>query len=86
MDVTDAPMSQRNDDIFAGVLLLILMSGKPHTVGEHIILSTTKEISRPALYNSACDIINGMLHSTIQLQRSINKLCYDNEGFLYNYL
>ncbi|CAH1964673.1 unnamed protein product [Acanthoscelides obtectus] len=71
--------SQRNDDGLRAsynISLLIAKSGKPHTIGEKLIL--------PA--KPASDIIKRIPLSNNTVERRIDEMSSDIESFLCNYL
>ncbi|CAH2010177.1 unnamed protein product, partial [Acanthoscelides obtectus] len=60
LDRIFASTSQRNDDGLRAsynISLLIAKSGKPHTIGEKLILSAVEEVLKTVLHKPASDII-----------------------------
>ncbi|KAF2886154.1 hypothetical protein ILUMI_20019 [Ignelater luminosus] len=84
-----ASTSQRNDDGLRAsynISLLIAKSGKPHTIGEKLILPAVEELLKTVLHKPASDIIKRICLSNNTVQRRIDEMCYDIESFLCNYL
>ncbi|XP_056631999.1 protein FAM200C-like [Diorhabda sublineata] len=81
--------SQRNDDGFRAsynISLLIAKSGKPHTIGEQLILPAVEEIIKTVLHKPAFDIIKKIPLSNNSVQRRIDEISDDIENFLCKYL
>ncbi|CAH1980618.1 unnamed protein product [Acanthoscelides obtectus] len=60
LDRMFASTSQRNDDGLRAsynISLLIAKSGKPHTIGEKLILPAVEEVLKTVLHKPASDII-----------------------------
>ncbi|KAK9694578.1 hypothetical protein QE152_g33463 [Popillia japonica] len=105
LDRMFASTSQRNDDglrAFYNISLLIAKSGKPHTIGEKLILPAVEEVLKtvgeklilPAveevlktvLHKCAYDIIKRIPLSNNTVERRIDEMSSDIESFLCNYL
>ncbi|CAH2003383.1 unnamed protein product [Acanthoscelides obtectus] len=83
------PTSQRNDDGFRvsyNISLLIAKSGKPHTIGEKLILPAVEEVLKTVLHKPASDIIKRIPLSNNTVKRRIDEMSSDIESFLCNYL
>ncbi|XP_056636253.1 SCAN domain-containing protein 3-like [Diorhabda sublineata] len=81
--------SQRNDDGFRAsynISLLIAKSGKPHTIGEQLILPAVEEVIKTVLHKPAFDIIKKIPLSNNSVQRRIDEMSDDIENFLCIYL
>uniref|UniRef100_A0A2C9M3T7 DUF4371 domain-containing protein n=1 Tax=Biomphalaria glabrata TaxID=6526 RepID=A0A2C9M3T7_BIOGL len=81
--------SQREDDGLRAsynISLLIAKSGKPHTVGEKLILPAVAEVLQTVLHKPASDIIKRIPLSNNTVQRRIDEMSYDTESFLCKYL
>ncbi|XP_056647403.1 SCAN domain-containing protein 3-like [Diorhabda sublineata] len=81
--------SQRNDDGFRAsynISLLIAKSGKPHTIGEQLILPAVEEVIKTVLHKPAFDIIKKIPLSNNSVQRRIDEMSDDIENFLCKYL
>ncbi|CAH2019737.1 unnamed protein product [Acanthoscelides obtectus] len=84
LDRMFASTSQRNDDglrASCNISLLIAKSGKPHTIGEKLILPAVEEVLKTVLHKPASDIIK-----TIPLSNNIDEMSSDIESFFCNYL
>ncbi|CAH2010239.1 unnamed protein product [Acanthoscelides obtectus] len=84
-----ASTSQRNDDGLRAsynISLLIAKSGKPHTIGEKIILPAVEEVLKTVLHKPASDIIKRIPLSNNTVERGIDEMSSDIESFLCNYL
>lgn len=84
-----ASTSQRNDDGLRAsynISLLIAKSGKPHTIGEKLILPAVEEVLKTVLHKPASDIIKRIPLSNNTVQRRIDQMSCDIESFLCNYL
>ncbi|CAH1993695.1 unnamed protein product [Acanthoscelides obtectus] len=80
LDRMFASTSQRNDDGLRAsynISLLISKSGKPHTIGEKLILPAVEEVLKTDLHKPASDIIKRIPLSNNTVERRI---------FLCNYL
>jgi hypothetical protein len=89
LDKMFASTSQRNDDGLRAsynISLLIAKSGKPHTIGEELILPAVEEVLKTILHKPASDIIKRISLSNNTVQRRIDEMSYDIESFLCNYL
>lgn len=81
--------SQRNDDGLRAsynISLLIAKSGKPHTIGEQLILPAVEEVIKTVLHKPAFDIIKKIPLSNNSVQRRIDEMSDDIENFLCKYL
>ncbi|XP_056647438.1 zinc finger BED domain-containing protein 5-like [Diorhabda sublineata] len=81
--------SQRNDGGFRAsynISLLIAKSGKPHTIGEQLILPAVEEVIKTVLHKPAFDIIKKIPLSNNSVQRRIDEMSDDIENFLCKYL
>ncbi|CAH1959448.1 unnamed protein product [Acanthoscelides obtectus] len=79
-----ASTSQRNDDGLRAsynISLPIAKSGKPHTIGEKLILPAVEEVLK-----TASDIIKRIPLSNNTVERRIDEMSSDIESFLCNYL
>ncbi|CAH1998267.1 unnamed protein product [Acanthoscelides obtectus] len=84
-----ASTSQRNDDGLRAsynISLLIAKSGKPHTIGEKLILPAVEEVLKTVLHKPASDIIKRIPLSNNTVERRIDEMSSDIESFLCNYL
>ncbi|CAH1975478.1 unnamed protein product [Acanthoscelides obtectus] len=84
-----ASTSQRNDDGLRAsynISLLIAKSGKPHTIGEKLILPAVEEVSKAVLHKPTSDIIKRIPLSNNTVERRIDEMSSDIESFLCNYL
>ncbi|CAH1983840.1 unnamed protein product [Acanthoscelides obtectus] len=89
MDRTFASTSQTNDDGLRAsynISLLIAKSGKPHTIGEKLILPAVEEVLKTVLHKPASDIIKRIPLSNNTVERRIDEMSSDIESFLCNYL
>ncbi|CAH1975392.1 unnamed protein product [Acanthoscelides obtectus] len=77
LDRMFASTSQRNDDA---------KSGKPHTIGEKLILPAVEEVLKTVLHKPASDIIKIIPLSNNTVERRIDEMSSDIESFLCNYL
>ncbi|CAH1984688.1 unnamed protein product [Acanthoscelides obtectus] len=77
LDRMFASTSQRNDDA---------KSGKPHTIGEKLILTAVEEVLKTVLHKPASDIIKRIPLSNNTVERRIDEISSDIESFLCNYL
>ncbi|GBP24943.1 SCAN domain-containing protein 3 [Eumeta japonica] len=84
-----ASTSQSNDDDLRAsynISLLIAKSGKPHTIGEQLILPAVEEVLKTVLHISPFDALNRIPLSNNTVQRRIDEMSSDIESFLCNYL
>ncbi|CAH1997673.1 unnamed protein product [Acanthoscelides obtectus] len=84
-----ASTSQRNDDGLRAsynISLLTAKSGKPHTIGEKLILPAIEEVLKTVLHKPASDIIRRIPLSNNTVERRIDEMSSDIESFLCNYL
>ncbi|CAH2006141.1 unnamed protein product [Acanthoscelides obtectus] len=89
LDRRFASTSQRNDDGLRAsynISLLIAKSGKPHTIGEKLILPAVEEVLKTVLHKPASDIIKRIPLSNNTVERRIDEMSSDIESFLCNYL
>ncbi|CAH1959900.1 unnamed protein product [Acanthoscelides obtectus] len=89
LDRMFASTSQRNDDGLRAsynISLLIAKSGKPHTIGEKLILTAVEEVLKTVLHKPASDIIKRIPLSNNTVERRIDEVSSDIESFLCNYL
>ncbi|CAH2013861.1 unnamed protein product [Acanthoscelides obtectus] len=89
LDRMFASTSQRNDDGLRAsynISLLIAKSGKPHTIGEKLILPAVEEVLKTVLHKPASDIIKRIPLSNNTVERCIDEMSSDIESFLCNYL
>nr|CAH7762157.1 unnamed protein product [Callosobruchus chinensis] len=68
------------------ISLLIAKSGKPHTIGEKLILPAVEEVLKSVLHKPASDIIKRIPLSNYTVERRIDEMSSDIESFLCNYL
>ncbi|CAH1974206.1 unnamed protein product [Acanthoscelides obtectus] len=89
LDRMFASTSQRNDDGLRAsynISLLIAKSGKPHTIGDKLILPAVEEVLKTVLHKPASDIIKRISLSNNTVERRIDEMSSDIENFLCNYL
>ncbi|CAH1964600.1 unnamed protein product [Acanthoscelides obtectus] len=89
LDRMFASTSQRNDDGLRAsynISLLIAKSGKPHTIGEKLILPAVEEVLKTVLHKPAPDIIKRIPLSNNTVEKRIDEMSSDIESFLCNYL
>ncbi|CAH2005810.1 unnamed protein product [Acanthoscelides obtectus] len=89
LDRMFASTSQRNDDGLRAsynISLLIAKSGKPHTIGQKLILPAVEKVLKTVLHKPASDIIKGIPLSNNTVERRIDEMSSDIESFLCNYL
>ena len=55
------------------ISLLIAKAGKPHTIGEELILPAVKEVIKTVLHKSPEQVIKSIPLSDNSVQRSVNK-------------
>lgn len=65
---------------------LIAKSGKPHTIGEQLILPAIEEVLKNVLHMSAHDTLKRIPLSNNTVQRRIDEMSHCVESFLCNYL
>ena len=68
------------------ISLLIAKSGKPHTIGEQLILPAIAEVLNNVLQKPAHDIIKKMPLSNNTVERRIDEMGRDVENILCNFL
>ncbi|GBP20415.1 Protein FAM200B [Eumeta japonica] len=81
--------SESNDDglrVSYNISLLIAKSGKPHTIGEQLILPAVEEVSKTVLHKSSFDILKRVPLSDNTVQRRIVEMSSDVESFLCDYI
>lgn len=81
--------SQRDDDGLRAsynISLLIAKSGKPHTIGEQLILPAIEEVLKTVVHKPAYDILKRIPLSNNTVQRRIDEMSDNIESFLCNYL
>ena len=83
-----ASSKEDNDGLRASynISLLIAKSGKPHTIGEELILPAVSEVLRTVLHKSPSDIIKKIPLSNNTVQRRIDEMAEDVESFLNDFL
>ncbi|XP_044751794.1 SCAN domain-containing protein 3-like [Coccinella septempunctata] len=84
-----ASTSESNEDGLRAsynISLLIAKSGKPHTIGEQLILPAVEEVLKTVLHKSPFDILKRIPLSNNTVQRRIDEMSSDIESFLCNYL
>lgn len=84
-----ASTSESNDDGLRAsynISLLIAKSGKPHTIGEQLILPAVEEVLKTVLHKSSFDILKRIPLSNNTVQRRIDEMSSDVESFLCDYL
>ncbi|XP_068622860.1 zinc finger BED domain-containing protein 5-like [Battus philenor] len=89
LDRMFASTLQRNDDGLQAsynISLLIAKFGKPHTIGEKLILSAVEEVLKTVLHKPASDIIKRIPLSNNTVERRIDEISSDIKSFLCNYL
>ncbi|CAH1992031.1 unnamed protein product [Acanthoscelides obtectus] len=89
LDIMSASTSQRNDGGLRAsynISLLIAKSGKPHTIGEKLILPAVEEVLKTVLHKPASDILKRIPLSNNTVERRIDEMSSDIESFLCNYL
>ncbi|GBP84152.1 SCAN domain-containing protein 3 [Eumeta japonica] len=77
-----ASTSQSNDDGLRAsynISLLIAKSGKPHTIGEQLILPAVEAVLKTVLHKSPFDVLNRIPLSTNTVQRRIDEMSSDIE-------
>ncbi|XP_075232269.1 zinc finger BED domain-containing protein 5-like [Lycorma delicatula] len=68
------------------ISLLIAQTGKPHTIGETLILPAIKEVITIVLHKPAADIIRKIPLSNSSVQRRIDEMAENIEKSLCNHL
>lgn len=84
-----ASKSQSNDDGLRAsynISLLIAKSGKPHTIGEELILPAIEEVLKTVLHKPAFEVLRRIPLSNNTVQRRVDEMSSDVESFLCNYL
>lgn len=77
-----ASTSESNDDGLRAsynISLLIAKSGKPHTIGEQLILPAVEEVLKTVLHKSSFDILKRIPLSNNTVQRRIDEMSSDIE-------
>lgn len=81
--------TKQNDDGLRAsynISLLIAQAGKPHTIGEELILPAIKEVITTVLHKPAADIIAKIPLSNSSVRRRIDEMSENIEESLFNYL
>jgi len=89
MDSMFAATLKKDDDGLRAsynISLLIAKSGKPHTIGEQLILPAIEEVLKTVLHRPAYDILKKIPLSNNTVQRRIDEMNHDVESYLCNYL
>ncbi|CAH2015633.1 unnamed protein product [Acanthoscelides obtectus] len=89
LDRMFASTSPRNDDGLRAsynISLLIAKSGKPHTIGEKLILPAVEEVLKTVVHKPASDIIKRIPLSNNTVERRIDEMSSDLESFVCSYL
>ncbi|KAF0713483.1 SCAN domain-containing protein 3-like, partial [Aphis craccivora] len=83
-----AASKQDNDGLRASynISLLIAKTGKPHTIGEDLILPAIKEVITTVLHKPAADIVRKIPLSNSSVQRRIDEMAENIEESLCNHL
>ncbi|KAL0859501.1 hypothetical protein ABMA27_010658 [Loxostege sticticalis] len=84
-----ASTSQINDDGLRAsynISLLIAKCGKPHTIGEQLILPAVEEVLKTVLHKSPFDVLKRIPLSNNTVQRRIDEMSSDIESILCNHL
>lgn len=83
-----AASKQDDDGLRASynISLLIAQTGKPHTIGEELILPAIKEVITTVLHKPAADIIRKIPLSNSSVQRRIDEMAENIEESLCNHL
>lgn len=84
-----ASSSIKNDDGLRAsynISLLIAKSGKPHTIGEQLILPAIAEVLNNVLHKPAHDILKRIPLSNNTVQRRIDEMGRDVENILCKFL
>ena len=68
------------------ISLLIAKCGKPHTIGEELILPAVSEVLQTVLHMPACDVIKKIPLSNSTVQRRIDEMVFDVKTSLCYYL
>ena len=89
VDKIFASTSTREDDGLRAsynISLLIAKSGKPHTIGENLIIPAIEEVLKTVLHKPAFDVIKKIPLSNSTVQRRIDEMSSNIENFLCDYL
>lgn len=80
--------TQDGDGLLASynIALMIAKAGKPHTVGEELIIPAISEVIRTVLHKPASDIIKKISLSNNTVKRRIDEMAQDVEDSLCGYL
>lgn len=83
-----AASKQDDDGLRASynISLLIAQTGKPHTIGEELILPAIKEVITTVLHKPAADVIRKIPLSNSSVQRRIDEMAENIEESLCNHL
>ena len=68
------------------ISLLITKTGKPHTIGEELILPAVKEVIKTVLHKSPEQVVKSISLSDNSVQRRIDKMAENVEETLSNML
>uniref|UniRef100_A0A5S6Q4E5 DUF4371 domain-containing protein n=1 Tax=Trichuris muris TaxID=70415 RepID=A0A5S6Q4E5_TRIMR len=87
-DVFSSTSKLQNDGLQASynVSLMIAKSGKPHTIGEELLLPVVSEILRTVLHKPPAEILKKIPLSNNTVQRRIDEMSRDVEQTLCNFL
>lgn len=80
-----ASTSESNDDGLRAsynISLLIVKSGKSHTIGEQLILPAVEEVLKTVLHKSPFDILERITWSNNTVQRRIDEMSSNIDSFL----
>ncbi|VVC46108.1 Hypothetical protein CINCED_3A019099 [Cinara cedri] len=75
-----AVSKQVNDGASYNISLLIAKTGKPHTIGEDLILPAIKKVITTVLHKPAADINRKILLSNSSVQRRIDEMAENIEN------
>ena len=64
------------------ISLMITKAGKPHTIGEELILPAVKEVIKTVLHKSPEKVIKSIPLSDNSIQRRVDKMAENVEGIL----
>lgn len=87
-DVLSFASTEESDGMRASynISLLIAKSGKPHTIGEELIIPALSEVISTVLHRSPLDIIKKIPLSNTTVQRRIDEMSEDVESSLVDFL
>jgi hypothetical protein len=89
LDKMLASTSQKNNDGLRAsynISLLIAKTGKPHTIGEDLIMPAVEEVLKTVLHKPSFDIIKKIPLSNNTVRRRIDEMSSDVESFLCKFL